>query len=88
VLLGIGWNLGLVGGSALITDAVEPERRPQTQGAADLVMGLTGAVGSLAAGPLFHAGAFALLGAGAAALGLALIAVASRARGLVAAPAS
>jgi MFS family permease len=81
ILLGIGWNFGLVGGSALVTDAVAPDRRPQTQGAADLVMGMTGALGSLAAGPLFHAGAFALLGAGAAALGLLLIVVASRARG-------
>jgi MFS family permease len=80
VLLGVGWNLGLVGGSALITDAIAPEQRPQTQGAADLVMGMSGALGSLAAGPLFHAGAFALLGAGAAALGLGLIVVASRAR--------
>lgn len=85
VLLGVGWNFGLVGGSALITDAVAPARRPQTQGAADLVMGLTGAIGSLTAGPLFHAGAFALLGAGAAALGVLLIVVASRARGQVAA---
>lgn len=80
ILLGVGWNLGLVGGSALIIDAVEPDRRPQTQGAADLVMGLTGALGSLTAGPLFHAGAFGLLGAGAAVLGLLLIVVASRAR--------
>ena len=85
VLLGVGWNLGLVGGSALITDAVAPELRPQSQGAADLVMGLSGALGSLAAGPLFHAGAFALLGAGAAALGLGLIFVASRAGSRVAA---
>lgn len=85
VLLGIGWNFGLVGGSALITDAVAVEQRPQTQGAADLVMGLTGAVGSLAAGPLFHAGAFGLLGVGAATLGLMLIVVASRARGQIAA---
>jgi len=80
ILLGIGWNFGLVGGSALITDAVAAEQRPQTQGAADLVMGMTGAIGSLVAGPLFHVGAFALLGAGAAALGLLLIAVATRAR--------
>jgi MFS family permease len=88
ILLGVGWNLGLIGGSALITDAVAPERRPQTQGAADLVMGLSGAVGSLAAGPLFHAGAFGLLGAGAGVLGLALIVVASRARGQIVATAS
>ena len=87
VLLGIGWNFGLVGGSALITDAVAAEQRPQTQGAADLVMGLTGAIGSVAAGPLFHAGAFALLGAGAATLGVLLILVAARARGLATSPA-
>ena len=51
-------------------------------------MGMTGALGSLVAGPLFHAGAFGLLGAGAAALGLLLIVVASRARGLAAAAAA
>jgi len=78
--LGTGWNLGLVGGSALLTDAVAPERRAQTQGAADLIMGLTGVSGNLVAGPLFHAGAFALLGVGAAAIGVLLMVLASRAR--------
>jgi MFS family permease len=79
-LLGVGWNLGLVGGSALLTDAVAPERRAQTQGAADLVMGLTGMSGNLAAGPLFHAGAFGVLGAGAGAIGTILVVLAARAR--------
>jgi len=46
-LLGVGWNLGLVGGSALLTDAIVPERRAQTQGAADLVMGVTAISGNL-----------------------------------------
>jgi len=87
VLLGVGWNLGLVGGSALVTEATEPSVRPQTQGAADMLMGLSGAAGSLVAGPLFHAGAFALLGAGAAALGIGLMLLAARARSLPA-PAS
>ncbi len=79
-LLGLGWNMGLVGGSTLVTDAIAPERRPQAQGAADLVMGLTGVSGNLVAGPLFHAGAFSVLGAGAAGLGLLLILLASRSR--------
>lgn len=79
-LLGVGWNLGLVGGSALLTDAIAPERRAQTQGAADLVMGLTGVSGNLIAGPLFHAGAFGVLGAGAAAIGAILMVLAARAR--------
>ena len=87
-LLGIGWNLGLVGGSALLTDAVEPERRPQTQGAADLIMGLTGVSGNLVAGPLFDAGAFGVLGAGAAVLGVLLIGLAARSRTLLPAAAS
>jgi hypothetical protein len=43
----VGWNLGLVGGSALLTDAIVPERRAQTQGAADLVMGVTAISGNL-----------------------------------------
>lgn len=79
-LLGLGWNMGLVGGSALVTDAMLPERRPQAQGAADLVMGLTGVSGNLVAGPLFHAGAFAVLGGGAAGIGFLLIVLASRGR--------
>ncbi len=80
VALGLGWNLGLVGGSALLTDAVAPEQHAQTQGAADLVMGLTGVSGNLVAGPLFHAGAFGVLGVGAAAVGGLLMVLASRAR--------
>ncbi len=80
IFLGLGWNFGLVGGSALLTDAVEPERRAQTQGAADLVMGLTGVSGNLVAGPLFHAGAFGVLGLGAVAIGLGLIVLAARNR--------
>jgi len=36
--------------------------------------------GNLVAGPLFHAGAFALLGVGAAAIGVLLMVLASRAR--------
>ena len=84
-LLGVGWNLGLVGGSALLTDAIEPERRAQTQGAADLVIGLTAISGNLVAGPLFHAGAFGVLGAGAAAIGAVLIVLAARAQAPVAA---
>ncbi len=87
VALGIGWNLGLVGGSTLLTDAVPQERRAQTQGAADLVMGLTGVSGNLVAGPLFHAGAFGVLGIGAGSIGLILIALAARARTPQAAPA-
>ena len=79
-LLGVGWNLGLVGGSALLTDAIASERRAQAQGGGDLVMGLTGMSGNLVAGPLFHAGAFGVLGVGAAAIGALLVLLAARGR--------
>ena len=86
ILLGVGWNFGLIGGSALLTDAVAPAHRPRAQGAADLVMGLAGATGSLAAGPVFHAGAFGLLGLASAGLGILVLSVAARARRLVPSP--
>jgi MFS family permease len=65
-LNGIGWNLAFVAGSALLTDALSPAERTSTQGLADLVMGLMGALGSAAGGMVFGAwGFFALNGLGA-----------------------
>jgi MFS family permease len=78
VLLGIGWNLGLVGGSTLLTDSIPLAERARAQGQADFAMGMAGALGSLAAGPVLHAGGYALLGAAGAALGAALVLVALR----------
>lgn len=49
-----------MGASALLTGAIAGAPRTD-QGAADLVMGLTGMSGNLVAGPLFHAGAFGVL---------------------------
>lgn len=50
VLLGVGWNFGLISGTAIITDALHPDRRATTQGLADVGMAIAGAVGSLASG--------------------------------------
>ncbi len=61
VLLGVGWNLGLVGGSALLTDSVPIEARARAQGQADMAMGAAGAIGSAAAGPALAAGGFGLI---------------------------
>ena len=44
-LLGVGWSLTLVSGSTMLTAAVPAVDRPGVQGAADLVMGLCGALG-------------------------------------------
>ncbi|MCZ1005861.1 MFS transporter [Streptomyces lydicus] len=45
VLLGLGWNLGLVSGTALVTDALPPARRASAQGLVDVGIALAGATG-------------------------------------------
>ena len=49
-LLGIGWSLTLISGSALLTDGVAPEERPAVQGVADMAMGVTAGAGGFASG--------------------------------------
>jgi MFS family permease len=79
VLLGIGWNLGLIGGSTLLTDSIPLAQRARAQGRADLAMGMAGAVGSLASGPIMHGGGFGALAVVGSCLGAALVLVAIRA---------
>jgi MFS family permease len=43
VLLGLGWNLGLVSGTTLVTDAVPLATRARTQGVVDFGIALAGA---------------------------------------------
>lgn len=50
VLLGLGWNFGLISGTAIVTDALPPDRRATTQGLVDVGLATAGAVGSLASG--------------------------------------
>ena len=61
VLLGLGWNLGLVSGTALVVDATVPENRPQTQGAIDVLIALAGAGGGAASGLVVTAASFQIL---------------------------
>ena len=49
-LLGIGWNFGLISGTALIVDATEPLTRAKTQGTVDVFIALAGASGSAMSG--------------------------------------
>jgi len=50
-----------VGGGTLLTDALPVGERPRVQGAADLAMGMAGALGGLASGAVLAAGGFLLL---------------------------
>ena len=55
---GIGWNLAFVAGSALLTDSLSPAERASFQGLADLMMGMMGALGSMAGGLVLGAWGF------------------------------
>jgi MFS family permease len=75
LLLGAGWNAGLIGGSALLRDAtVAPSLRTRAEGLGELGMGAAAAVGGGGAGLLLAAGGFGLLGLVAAAPCLLLLA--------------
>jgi len=45
VLLGLGWNFGLISGTALIVDSTEPSSRAKTQGSVDVLVALAGVTG-------------------------------------------
>ncbi|WP_342542980.1 MFS transporter [Paenisporosarcina sp. FSL H8-0542] len=45
VLLGLGWNFGLICGTALIVDSTHPTARAKTQGKVDVLVALAGATG-------------------------------------------
>ncbi|WP_061292066.1 MFS transporter [Herbidospora cretacea] len=62
ILLGLGWSCALVAGSALLTEAVELERRPAVQGLSDLTMNVCGAAGALVAGAIVGVVSYMALG--------------------------
>jgi len=62
-LNGVGWNFAFVASSALLTDALSPAERASTQGLADLLMGLMGALGSAGGGMVLGIWGFAMLNA-------------------------
>lgn len=73
VLLGLGWNLGLISGTALVVDATTPANRPRVQGSIDVLVALSGATGGVLSGLVVHATSYAVLSLGAGLLALALV---------------
>lgn len=61
VLLGLGWNFGLIAGTALVVDATEPAIRPRIQGTIDVMIAVAGATGGAASGMIMAATDFATL---------------------------
>jgi MFS family permease len=77
VLLGLGWNLGLVSGTTLVTNAVPLDTRARTQGMVDLGIALAGAGGGLSSGLIITATSYATLTITGGILGLLIIPIAA-----------
>ncbi|MFJ4871447.1 MFS transporter [Streptomyces sp. NPDC088757] len=73
VLLGVGWNLALLGGTAMLTDAAPAENRAAVQGLADVGTSVAGATGGMASGLVMGGTGYPVLAAAAGALALAVI---------------
>ncbi|WP_132424333.1 MFS transporter [Pseudonocardia endophytica] len=73
VLLGLGWNLGLVSGTAMITDAVPLARRARTQGTVDVGIALSGAGAGLASGLVVAGSGYAELSLGGGIVALVML---------------
>ncbi|HEX2361460.1 MAG TPA: MFS transporter [Jiangellaceae bacterium] len=73
-LLGLGWSACLVAGSTLLTEGVPADDRPAAQGASDLLMGLSAAVGGAVAGLIVGTLGYGVLNAMASVLVFVLLA--------------
>lgn len=60
-VLGLGWNLGLISGTALVVDATPQATRARTQGSVDLLIALAGSGGAIAAGAVVAGAGFSTL---------------------------
>lgn len=74
-LLGLGWNFGLISGTALIVDSTEPLTRAKTQGTVDVFMALAGATGGAMSGMVVAGSSYEMLSLAGGILSLILIPV-------------
>ncbi len=75
VLLGLGWNFGLISGTAVIVDATTLGTRAKTQGTVDVLISLAGAAGGALSGAVVALSSFAALSLAGGALALLLLPV-------------
>ncbi|WP_410511288.1 MFS transporter [Paenibacillus sp. BR2-3] len=74
-LLGLGWNFGLISGTALIVDATNPDNRAKTQGSVDVLIALSGASGGALSGMVVAHSSYTALSLAGGLLSLLLIPV-------------
>ncbi|ADI03381.1 hypothetical protein SBI_00260 [Streptomyces bingchenggensis BCW-1] len=72
-LLGVGWSLGLVSSTAIITDAVPLATRARTQGLVDVSIAIAGATGGMASGLVVAGAGYPVLAVGGGILALAIV---------------
>lgn len=74
-LLGLGWNFGLIAGTALVVDGTAAATRPRMQGTIDVLVALAGAGGGAMSGLVVSTAGFSTLTLSGGVLALALIPV-------------
>lgn len=74
-LLGLGWNFGLISGTAAIVDATSPHTRAKTQGTVDVLIALAGASGGALSGMVVAQSSYSALSLAGGFLSLLLIPV-------------
>jgi len=80
IALGLGWNLALVSGSALLTEGRSVAERPRWEGRGEAVTGIAAVVGSAGSGLLMTVGGYPAVAVAAMVCSIALLAPAARAR--------
>ncbi|MEH7073631.1 MFS transporter [Neobacillus drentensis] len=80
-LLGLGWNFGLISGTALIVDSTKTSTRARTQGTVDVLIALSGAAGGALSGVIVAGSSYLVLSFTGGILSLLLIPVVIWSRG-------
>jgi MFS family permease len=75
VLLGLGWSMATIAGATLLTTSVPSEERAETQGVADMCMGLAGGTGGTVSGIVVGTVGYAWLAVVGALIAAALLGV-------------
>jgi MFS family permease len=75
ILLGLGWNFGLISGTAILVDSTNTANRAKTQGTVDVMVALSGASGGVLSGLVVANTSYATLSIAGGILSLFLIPV-------------
>jgi len=75
ILLGLGWNFGLISGTALLVDSTNSSNRAKMQGTIDVLVALSGAAGGVLSGVVVANSSYAALSMTGGILSLFLIPV-------------